>query len=210
MQIMASVPVEIAIALQCLNKPKEGGMDILEFIASLTGSLAWPLALIAIFLALRKPLRDLLPFLQELKIREFEIEFGRRVDEVTAEVARELPADEKQTFATPLPDQIFRLAQISPRAAVLEAWRAVEASALEAARRLGAELSAGQSYQAIRFLERNEKADRDLVSLLRDLKGLRNEAAHVPEFSLSTSAALEYATSANMLSAYLRRLKDSV
>lgn len=52
-------------------------MDWLTFISQVIGALAWPSAVITIFLGLRKPIRDLLPYIQKLKWKEVEIEFGR-------------------------------------------------------------------------------------------------------------------------------------
>ena len=67
-------------------------MDWLAFVASVIGSLAWPSVLLIIFMLLRKPLYGLLPLLQKLKYKEIEVEFTRRVEEVSAEVVQELPA----------------------------------------------------------------------------------------------------------------------
>ncbi len=184
-------------------------MDVLSFIASIIGSLAWPSFLFAIVLLLHKPIRDLLPFLQKLEYKEFELEFGHRVEEVTAEVARQLPKESRKALPSPESNHLLRLADISPRSAVLEAWRSVETMALQVANKLGANISPGQTYQAIRFLERSEKLDRNVVSLLRDLRGLRNEAAHTPEFVLSKEAALEYAASASALASYLQSTEEA-
>lgn len=184
-------------------------MDILSFIASIVRSLAWPLFLLVLVLFLRKPLKDLIPLLQRLKYKDLELEFGRRVEEVRAEVARELPQTAHRILPGPEISAITKLAEISPRSAVLEAWLNVEHAALEAANRLGADLGASQTYQAIRFLERSDKLDRSLVSLMRDLRGLRNEAAHAPEFALGKAAALQYAESAADLSSYFRNVQGS-
>ena len=67
-------------------------MNLLEFVASIIESLAWPLVFLLAFTLLRQPIKDLLPFLQRLKYKELEVEFNRRVEEVRAEVVEELPA----------------------------------------------------------------------------------------------------------------------
>lgn len=184
-------------------------MDWLAFLASVVGSLAWPGTLLIVFLLLRKPLRDLLPLLQRLKYKEVELEFSKRVEEVSAEVVQELPAPLSQ--APPGGDEsesVARLAEISPRAAVLESWRSVEAAALEAAHRLGGDKFRDKTltFHAIRFLEQHPSLDRGVIGLLRELRALRNEAAHAPDFALSKASALEYGASCTRVASYLRLL----
>jgi len=183
-------------------------VDWLSFIASIAGSVAWPGSVIGLVLILRRPIKDLLPLLQRLKYKEFEIEFGRRVEEVKEELAHELPPE---TVLAPTGEQagaLARLAEVSPRSAVLEAWRDVEVAALEAAQKLGGEAFRNRTltFQAIRLLERSEALDRNVIGLLRDLRGLRNQAAHAPDFALTKESALEYAASASTVARYLRQV----
>ena len=183
-------------------------MDWLSFISSVVGSLAWPGAVIALVLILKKPIRELLPLLQRLKYKELEIEFGKRVEEVKEELALQLPPETALGPAGEEADAIARLAEVSPRSAVLEAWRDVELAAMEGARRIGGETFRGKplTLQAIRLLERNETLNRNVIGLLRDLRGLRNEAAHAPAFALAKESALEYAASSSAVARYLRKV----
>src|SRR5579859_300435 len=185
-----------------------GYMDCLTFIASIIKSLAWPLAVIVIVLVLRKPLGSLLPLLQRLKYKDLELDFGKRVEEVSDEVARELPGETTSPLPASDSSAIARLAEVSPRSAVLEAWREVEIAAIDAARKVGGEAFRTKTltYQAIRFLEQNESLERNVISLLRDLRGLRNEAAHAPDFALSKESAQEYASSAAAVARHLRKV----
>ena len=65
-------------------------MDWLQFLASIIGSLAWPLALVVIVLILRRQLVDILRRLKRLKYGEAEAEFGEKLEEVEEDIA-ELP-----------------------------------------------------------------------------------------------------------------------
>jgi hypothetical protein len=60
------------------------------------------------------------------------------------------------------------------------------------------------TFQAMKFLEQHPSLDRSLVGLLRELRALRNNAAHAPDFALSKASALEYGASCARVSAYLR------
>ena len=129
-------------------------MDILTFFSNIINSLAWPIALLVAVLLLRKPLLELFPFIQKLKYKEIEIEFGQRVREVGQELAEELaPIGPEQELTRTEEDALARLAEISPRSAIIEAWRGVELEALNTAKRLGGEMfkNKGLTFEAIRF-----------------------------------------------------------
>lgn len=183
-------------------------MNWLDFFASVIGSLAWPAVLVGLLYFLRQPIKDLLPLVGRLKYKEFELEFQRRVDEVSADVGEELQ------MATPNAEpsnadlnKYAALADTSPRAAVLEAWLSVEAAALGTARRLGWQAPSSKASNgsfAMKFLERHPALDRGIVGLLRELRSLRNQAAHAPDFALSKGAAIEYGLSASRVATYLK------
>lgn len=180
-------------------------MNWLEFFSSLVAAVAWPGAVIILVIILREPLRDLVPLLQRMKYKGFEMEFGRKLAEAREEagVEEEIPIDAE---LTPEETRLIELAHVSPRAAVTEAWRWVELASLDAARALLGEDFRNKTFtfQAIRRLERDDRIDRGAVALMRDLRGLRNGAVHSPEFAISPEAAIEYAQTARQLVGYLK------
>ena len=183
-------------------------MDVLTFIAEILKALGWPLATVVIVILLRKPLRGLLPLVQKLKWKELEIEFGKQVQEVRSELAQDLPQSEAAELASPSVNAALRLAEISPRASVLEAWREVELAAVEAAGYIPVADARPRilPYDAIRSLERSQLLGRSILGSLRELRALRNQAAHAPEFAITKEAAIEYAASARAIAQYLRRM----
>jgi len=181
-------------------------MNWLEFISSIISAIAWPGAVIILVIILREPLKGLVPLLQRMKYKDFEMEFGRKLAEarVEAGVKEELPMVEM----TPEESRIIELARISPRSAVTEAWRLVEIASIDAARALLGDDFKNKTFtfQAIRKLERDDRIDQGAFSLLRDLRGLRNDAVHSPEFALSSEKAIEYMQMARQLIGYLRTI----
>ena len=176
-------------------------MDKLTFISNLVEALAWPAAVILLVFILRNPFVHLLPLLSSLKYKDLELQFGSRLKQIgdarlpQKETRHRLPLDA---------ERLSRLAELSPRAAVLESWVGVEIAALNAARSLMPDEIQNKtlSYQAIRKLERSGRLDRTAVSMLGDLRGLRNQAAHAPDFAISTNSANEYANAADRLVGY--------
>jgi hypothetical protein len=186
-------------------------MGWLQFFASAIGSLAWPLALVVTVCLLRKPIASLLPLLQRLKFRELELEFGKSVEEVSAEIAKELPPAPPTDGKSSINEvaALVKIAEASPRAAVLQAWIMVEQTAYEAARALGWQPPSNKASNgtfAIKFLARHPALESDRIDLLQQLRHLRNQAAHAPELALGKSAAIEYASSAARVARYLHTI----
>ena len=186
-------------------------MDTLTFIAQLIESLAWPGVVLAAVIVLRKPLRELLPLLRRAKYKDLDILFGQKLEKLEEKADQaKLPAPaEPPPWAFESPDDwmfgdyIERLAPVSPRVAISEAWRFVGLALKEAARKLGQRPS-HNILRVARALQEADRLPRDAVSLLADLQGLRNRAVHASDFEMEPNQALEFARLAERLIASIR------
>ena len=171
-------------------------------------ALAWPATAFVLVLLLRKPIAELIPLLTRLKYKDLELEFGRRVAEVKAEASEELPPPKPPAALEAAEEQtLLELAKLSPRAAVTEAWRQAEVAAIDAARRNDIYLSPSEvtsPVRVLRSLERHGVIDAGKLGLMHDLRGLRNQAVHSPDFAVSTAAALEYVQLARRVVDFLK------
>lgn len=52
-------------------------MDWLQLVAETVKAIVWPLVTLVVFFNLRKPLRALVPFLEELRYKDFVLKPGR-------------------------------------------------------------------------------------------------------------------------------------
>lgn len=182
-------------------------MNYFELIVNLVESIAWPAAAIVIALILKAPLRELVPLVQKMKYKNFEMEFGRKLAQVQSEANNTSPLSSLDVDIDQ--NHIFDLAQISPRAAITESWRLVEQTLLETAKKLFGEdfKFKTATFKVFRNIERHEKIDDGAVEILRELRALRNEAIHSPEFALSFESALSYSRTAGQIISYLKTIK---
>jgi hypothetical protein len=100
-------------------------MGWLEFLSSVIESLAWPAAIAFVVYLLRNQIRALLAGLRSLAYGGVRAEFGEHVQE--AEIAAEgaeLPSE--LTPGSALSTELWPEISSAPRAAVIEAWLAVE------------------------------------------------------------------------------------
>jgi hypothetical protein len=187
-------------------------LDSLTFIAELVKALAWPATIVTAIALLRRSLLQLIPGLQKFKYKDLEVEFEKQLEAAKAEVAGSnvlnVSVEHEAKFDQGMPrsesiledsihlpnmmQNIERIAVVSPRAAIAEAWRFVDLAAHRAIKNEG--LSRPRNPQA------NEKVlteigilPDNLKALYSDLRSMRNSAVHALDMDLTPGQAIEYA-----------------
>ncbi|MBW3587898.1 MAG: hypothetical protein KY429_00570 [Actinobacteria bacterium] len=190
-------------------------MDWLEFIASLVESLAWPIVVVLILILFRNPVTDLIPLVRRIKYKDLELEFERTLAEATQKAQREQLPITRPSLAERYDENLTRLvwvAEVSPRAAILEAWLEVEASAAEAAVRFGLRLEPRDRPSPLRLgslLAGAGVFSQGLLDVYNELRDLRNKAVHAVDISLSPAVVRDYVSLALSLVEYLRNQRPS-
>lgn len=182
-------------------------MDWLTFTAKLVDALAWPAVVFFVFLVLRKPLLGLLPQVRKFRFKEFEAEFDRGITEIQARMADELPLEAAEL---PAPESIEirlgNLASIAPSAAVMEAWKQVEAAAklLISSHGHSIDYQVSAPYSLIeRTLGRGDLIEPKKVKIFRELRQLRNKVAHADQYEPTADQAVEYVHAAMALARFM-------
>jgi hypothetical protein len=182
-------------------------VDWQTFIVQLVGALAWPVTVLIIFLILRRQLLALIPMLTRLRFRDLELDFGRRVQELANEARQQLAPLNGAQEQDRMRENWLELAQISPRAVVLEAWLQLEKAAIEAARQNGLDLKSAELKTPLilgQALEDASILNGDTAGIYHQLRNLRNAAAHASDFAFTSESAIEYADLATRLTSYLQ------
>lgn len=174
-------------------------MDWLLLITSLIEILAWPVVVVISILMLRRPLLELIPRLRIAKYKDFEFRFseklellGLRVEQVDLPEVRERPAwvyesPDEWTFS----DYIERIAPMSPKLAISEAWRQVEFAIQETAKRSG-KIATQNILKIARELQLGGILPQDAVVLLNELKTLRDLAIRENESNIESDHAVKF------------------
>lgn len=189
-------------------------MDTLTFVAELSKSFAWPVLILLLFLLLKKPIRDLVPLITKLKYKDFELEFRRKVENVEAELDIDLPSKELKEVFLEDTDKIMKLAEVSPRSAVIEAWRTLESELFTIAREEyrkyeGHEIALMTQRLAMNTITKSERFNKEFIEMLNELRTMRNQAAHAPEFALDSKLALGYASIAYRMAQKTRNMRNA-
>jgi hypothetical protein len=172
-------------------------MDWLQFISSLVQSLAWPIAIILVFYLLRAELSALIPRVEKLKYKEFEIELKMAQVEISTDKEnKDIPHTEIK-----IENSLESLAGLSPRAAILESWLALETLAHK---RAALEVAPGEFWRIKPHalgeeLNRKGVLNTSEANAFNHLRELRNKAVHLSENIFERSEAIEYIEIANKL-----------
>ena len=114
----------------------------MAFVASLVHSLAWPAGIATAIFILRRPLDVALGRnIHRLRAGPVEVERDRELAEVRQELRRspEMADEDPPPLAVDLSEELARLAEVSPRSAVLEAFTRIEFRLAELLRASGVE-----------------------------------------------------------------------
>lgn len=188
-------------------------MDWKTFIATLVDSIAWPVVVAFVTFMLKEKISGLLPRLKRLKHKETEIEFT----EIVTELVKEKNEFESEHFSSDdLPsneDFIYlnRLSYISPRIAVMEAFRVVELAAEKAILKAHPNANLHELRHPLRA--RKLLVDKNILTLdqyeqLRELRNLRNTAAHSHDFSLTGMPIQSYIDIALTIATWLNKYEQ--
>lgn len=181
-------------------------MNWLDFVASIIGSmvaLAWPAAVFGSVFLFRQELRTALP---KLRLKHGETEISFKLDQAEQEV-QQLPLEVTAEDLAPTPEEhqrFLRLAEISPRAAILDARTEIEQTAFNLLKQKGERNHSRGLLSTIRELRRLGMIDETASALLDNLRVIGNTAAH-EDAEITSAEALRYAELANTALAVLNK-----
>lgn len=208
-------------------------MDWMTFVVGVLKAITWPAALLLVAFWLRKPIRDLVPLLRKLKVKEFELEFAQAVAQLEVVALSELgePTSPSTTRATDesrsqenrisapvgLPaeaskprreDEVLRLALLSPRAAIMEAWVEVEAAAADTAASFWGPGNHPEVFHTSahlgEYLLQCKVIDTGQLLAFNKLRELRNKSVHAEELNIGVDETRRYVELAFTLAKHIR------
>lgn len=167
----------------------------MELLVTLLTGIAWPVAVIWIAYMFKGELRSLLHRLSQLKYKDVEAKFETGLAEAEAKgasIVQSTPALPARPEITSKLESLRRIADVSPRAAIMEAWVLVEDAAGKSGFVQGAAIPRVNPHLFVEELVRRGKLPPGSDSLLDQMRKLRNQAAHLPDFGLNQDEADRY------------------
>lgn len=174
--------------------------DFIKFI----DIIVWPATTLALAWFFRTELRAVLARISSLKYKDWEAKFDRGLAQVEGAIApvKKEDAEREETL-----DRLERLTEISPRAAILEAWIELEQVLFHMAEVY--QIKDRSPLRIIETLYSKGIVTKELASAFNEMRQLRNEAAHVPDFVVEEKKAQRYIGLSSGMALLLRKVDDS-
>jgi hypothetical protein len=182
-------------------------MDNLTFISNSITALVWPIATVVIVILLRSEISSLLGRIKKIKHKDSEIDLAGEVSDVVKSADKILSKSLPER--APEQERIGRLAEDSPRGAILDSWLYIEEAMDEYARRHGIESQNPHSppYQRIQSIQLHNldvaTLGHGIIEILDKLRRIRNDAVHRTDVDITTAIAKDYAALAVRVKARL-------
>ena len=164
-------------------------MDLLEFLASIVDSLAWPVStlllawvIVAVF---KKPLVELIHRVRKISHGDSVVEMSEQVQQLKVELSESVQQLETESLPPIGISQRDRFTiRNDPRALPIEAWLRAESAARQLLLANDVNDEIGSPSEVLRRL-RSENLIRQLEhDSLRTLLSMRNRAVHEPDFDI--------------------------
>ena len=165
----------------------------MEHFVELVKALAWPVAVIWIAYIFRAEVRQLLGRVSSFKYKDVEASFEKSLSkaENSAKNIAKPQVSESETDLSQK-EQLLRIADVSPRAAVVEAWTLIETAAMKSGLSTGTAIKRTNPKMILDHLSASGKFSPDSLELINQLRQIRNKASHLPDFAVTQSEAERY------------------
>ncbi len=165
----------------------------MEHFVELVKALAWPIAVVWLGFLFRSELRLLLGRMEKFKYKDAEAHFeiGLRKAEESAKDIPEVNVINDSSLSNQH-NQLLRISEISPRAAVVEAWTLVEKATIHS-KLMGETPVARISPKMVsEQLRKSGLVSEKTIEFVENLRDVRNQATHMPDFAISQEEAERY------------------
>ena len=171
----------------------KGVFPTMENLIKLLDVTIWPSIVLILFYMLRKPIRSLLPFVENIKYKNIEVNFRKELNQIKEE-AKEAGIEIKTEIGEQT--EIYKLIEISPSSAILESWKELEVTARKKVEELAPreEKFKNALQRPIEYLEYTGALIPSTARAIRELRSLRNKTANHSDVGITKENALEYSS----------------
>lgn len=145
-------------------------MELVELLVSLLDAAAWPLVAVVALLMLRSPLSKLVPLIEKVRYKDWQVDFRPVFQELTKKTRSLEAVDEDLSPRTFYVDT-------DPRITILASWASVERAIADLAETRHVSRRASIRKQ-VELLRKDGVIDDSLAAVLQDMAAVRNLIAH--------------------------------
>ena len=184
----------------------------MEILVRLVEAITWPLTIMISIFLFRHELRKAAQRLTTLKYKDISIIFNKDLEQIENDLSKikfdrndKKQLEDDQTLSSY--ERLIRIADISPRAAIMEAWRDIEITTKQVTEAYEiASIGHIAGVKAVRKLVEKGVLPSNVISVYERLRRLRAKAAHTAEFEIDPVEGQRYIDTAHQFFMTLRFL----
>lgn len=148
----------------------------MENVIKILDILAWPTIVALAMLLFKKDLGSILRRLIKVETSAAKMLFNEEIKEVAEKLSNTpvLSSDESKKWLT----EMKTIAKLNPRAAIIEAWTAIEVACIKIGMFQGATIPRFSPKALEQFLYNIPEFNHDMIKRVMDLRQLRNRVTH--------------------------------
>jgi flagellar biosynthesis/type III secretory pathway chaperone len=182
-------------------------LNTLAFVASIIGSVAWPVTLLIVVVVLLRNGARLAKFVKSIRFKDFELTLRDNLEKArivaeSVEVGLVSPPSSREREESE--DKVLALAQIDTGVAILKSWQKLESALIRLRQHNGLMRFKTNSSIVQRLFELKKINESDLA-LFDQLRSIRNAVVHSHKRYISVAEVMEYDQFVNTLG---RRLEE--
>ena len=185
----------------------------MENVIKLIDVLVWPLTVLILALVFKSQFGIILKRMNKFKYKDLEASFDKElslVEKTTKETNKAVDkstVNSRSTYEHTLA-RILKLAEVSPRACISEAWREIESVTISLIHAHGHDPRNVQMSKVFRGIVHDNGYSWSLYEDYKRLMRLRNQAVHADEFDINQEEAERYSHTAIDLAVFIKKLVD--
>ncbi len=148
----------------------------------------WPITVLVISLIFKTETKKLITRLTSLKFKGVEANFTNELKQIEKD-AQKIKSNKESVSVTSIKEienRLDRLVDISPKAAILEAWSEIEGLGYKVGLTRGTVMPRVFPKAIVEYLESTGEFSPLEIKLIEDLRRLRNSVSHIPDVEIST------------------------
>lgn len=165
----------------------------MEYVIEILRICAWPLTVCLAVLVFRNDIHAIVGRISTIRYKNLEATLSGKIRDAQ-NISRSMKklAATKDSSTDELAGRLYRILEISPKAAILEAWSEIEAEAFKNDTRGSTRKHGFTPLKILEFTEGNSGFSQKELQLLTELRSARNNAAHLPDIIIEKDDAERY------------------
>lgn len=165
----------------------------MEYLIKILEITAWPFTACLIAFLFKSDIHSIVQRISTIKYKDVEATLSNNIHDAEKKSKNIKLKQETDSIGNyELESRLMRILDISPKAAILEAWAEIEAEAFKRDFASGAQTKRVHPAMILEYIGENSRLSQKEKELLHELRNVRNRASHLPDIIIKNEDGEKY------------------